>query len=156
MRVERDDTYVCWDWPVDGLPGGSTAVQAITASPYQEAFEAVVERFAAQANSHETVEVSWWTPPYIYVEVRDERKHYPCRMRCLVSFDLRTGEWASYRSENRYCFARQGWGAFLDALVGYRATRYGECEDPTRPLGCPRWHLDRPVEAAAGPPEEAL
>jgi len=63
-------------------------------------------------------------------------QHYPCGHRALVSFDLTNGKWGSFTSENRYVYARKGWRTFMDALVGYKVTRYSDCGKPEKTTYC--------------------
>ena len=114
-----------------------TVRQAIERSPHKDEFMAVLDRFAQKANQWEIVDVHFWYSPYVYLGIVDTRwQHYPCGHRTLVSFDLTSGKWASFDSENRYVYARKGWGQFMDALVGYKVTRYSDCGKPEKTSSC--------------------
>ncbi len=83
---------------------------------------------AKKMHKSEELEVLEWYAPYLYFEVRDRSwKHYPCYCRALVSFDTTNNQIASYRSENRYQFARSGWIKTITKLLGYEATKYNDC-----------------------------
>jgi hypothetical protein len=117
---------------------GRTVAEAVDASPYRHEFRTAVERFAAKANRYEVVKVLWWDAPMVYVEVDDRRMHYPCQIRCLVSFDLTNGLWASAASRYRHLFARQGWGRFLRGFIGHdEFDRFRSCADPFSAERCP-------------------
>lgn len=105
---------------------GRTVDQAADASPYAAQLRELVRQFAAKASRHETIEVTWWYAPFIYITVLDPRKGDPNARdaRALVSFDLINGLVMSADSGNSYGFARKGWGAFVDRIAGHRVTRY--------------------------------
>lgn len=115
-----------WGGYRDHTYGNNTVTEAIFASPYRDAFLAALAKFTAKANSHETVDVFWWTAPYVYVSVTDDRHDYPVSGRALVSFDLTNGKFYHWDSERRYGFARRGWQAFMDRLTPIGVPIYGE------------------------------
>jgi len=141
---------VHWADGRDWQAGGATAREAIDRSPYRDQFMRAAAKFAAKANRHETVHVYWWSAPFVYIEVRDSRKHYPCNARALVSFDLGNGKFASPASERSYTFARQGWATFTDTLAGTSVPRYTECADPARQQGCPLPPRPAPGDGTGG------
>ena len=128
---------VTWSDYRDWQAGDATTAEAIGRSEYRDDFMAVVGKFAAKAGRHERVTVGWWTAPRIYVQVLDDRKHYPCNTRALISFDLTDGTWAGLGGGRHYEFARKGWGEFVDSVAHWRVARYGQCSDPQREEGCP-------------------
>jgi len=110
---------------------------AIKASPFRKQFELALNAFCVQANSFEIVDIHWWYYPYVYVDIIHTKwKHYPCNHRALVSFDLTNGKWASFDSDNRYVFARRGWGRFMDDLCCYRVPRYSDCGNKEKTTYC--------------------
>jgi hypothetical protein len=134
---------VGWSDGRDWEAGNATAREALDRSPHRGEFREVLTRFTAKANRCEHVEVCWWVAPFIYLMVRDDRYHYPCNARALVSFELTGGTWSSYPARRRYTFARPGWGALLDSFAGCqgRVPRYGQCSEPARPASCPPGEL---------------
>lgn len=128
---------VQWSDSRDHSAANATVGEAIGKSPHRKVFMSAVEQFAAKANSHETVEVNWWGAPFVYLGVTDDRKHYPCAMRALISFDLDKGTFAGRGDGRYYVFARKGWGAAVDHLAGWSVPRYTECAEPGREGTCP-------------------
>src|SRR5215475_10701143 len=109
---------VTWSDSRDWEAGHATAREAIDASPHRGTFMATLAKFTAQANSHERIDVYWWSAPFIYIDVIDDRREYPASHRAMVSFDLTNGEFYSLNSSRRYGFARRGWVGFMARLVG--------------------------------------
>ena len=102
----------------------------------KEFFEGLT-KFHDKLNQYERIDVHFWYYPFVYIDVIDTRwKHYPCGHRAYVSFDLTNGKWASEKSENRYSFARKGWGRFMDEFVGYTVSRYSDCGNPEKTTFC--------------------
>ncbi len=92
------------------------------------AVRVLIAFFAKKMNKNEELEVLEWYAPYLYFEVRDTSwKHYPCNCRALVSLDTTNNQIASFQSENRYQFARDGWRKAVTKLLGYEATKYNDC-----------------------------
>lgn len=123
---DHGTSSVRWSTYRDWQAANRTAAEAVGESSYRSAFLAVIASFAAKANCHERVSVSWWHSPYLYVSVTDDRLEYPYSGRALVSFDLTNGKWAGWDSERRYAYARRGWHAFLTRIAHYGVPAYGE------------------------------
>lgn len=114
-----------------------TAKTALERSEYHSEFERIMELFRQKANRFEEIHVGWWIYPFIYIEAKDTRwKHYPCGIRCCVSFDLTNGKIASRESQLHNAFARKGWGRFIDQLIGRSASRYHSCNTPEKKEHC--------------------
>jgi hypothetical protein len=116
---------------------GSLALKMANSSPHADKFYHALRAFVGKANSNEEIHVCVWTDEFLYIEVHSRRwKHYPCKVRAVVSFDTDNGLLASAESRNRYTFCRPGWGRFMDQLVGYEVRRYWDCKDPARTERC--------------------
>lgn len=130
-------TWSRYNTPWLGTGGKLTVRKAIKQHKHRANFDRGLQAFEKKANRFETIDIHWWYYPYIYVDVRDERwQHYPCGHRALVSYDLTNGKWASFESDNRYTFARRGWGRFMDDLCGYKVRRYTDCGDRDKTTFC--------------------
>lgn len=115
-----------------------SVLDALLKSDHLWAFYEGLFDILMKANRFETIDVHFWYNPFVYVDVVDSRwQHYPCSHRALVSFDLAIGKWASFlKSDNRYVYARRGWGRFMDALVNYKVPRYRDCGDKEKTTSC--------------------
>lgn len=147
-QQDQANTQAEWsDWR-HWQAGNITAREAIDASAHRAAFMGALAKFTAKANRYERVEVMWWTGRLIYVGVCDGRYKYPISGRALVSFDLDSGQWASYDSPNRYVYARRGWRTFLGDLIHYDPPLYSEGTEKERGPNAPRQAQAVPSRAA--------
>jgi hypothetical protein len=141
MDALIQDKRIDWSRSKDrsSVGAGRTVLEMLqqAAPDIQRPFFDVLGGVRGRLNRHERIEVQWWYAPLAYIKVINTRwKHYPCKMRMLLSFDLENGKFAPQESISCFAFARAGWRALASSVLGYEVSKFPDCGQPDESEPC--------------------